>query len=147
MARLFVAVWLPDDVRSGSPPCPERTSRACAGCHPHQWHVTLRFLGEADPVDAAAALGRLRRDVVEAGSARRSAVWVARVVCLPVEGLEGLAASVAYVTADIGQPPDPRPFNGHVTMARLRRRGAVSVGRPPLRQPRFASPRSPWCDR
>jgi 2'-5' RNA ligase len=34
--------------------------------------------------------------------------------------LERLAAAVAVVTADIGDPPETRSFNGHLTVARLR---------------------------
>jgi 2'-5' RNA ligase len=39
---------------------------------------------------------------------------------VPVAGLERLAATVTAVTADIGEPPGTRSFNGHLTLARLR---------------------------
>ena len=49
------------------------------------------------------------------------------VVCLPVRGLEALAAAVAEATAGVGDPPDPRPFAGHLTLARLRDRAACGL--------------------
>ncbi len=48
-------------------------------------------------------------------------------VVVPVSGLERLAAEVARATAHIGQEPDPRPFAGHLTLARLRRRRACGI--------------------
>jgi 2'-5' RNA ligase len=44
------------------------------------------------------------------------------VVVVPVRGLDAVAAAVVAATAGVGEPPDPRPFTGHVTIARLRLR-------------------------
>ena len=41
-------------------------------------------------------------------------------VVVPVSGLDGLAASVVARTASVGEPPEDRPFVGHLTLARLR---------------------------
>jgi 2'-5' RNA ligase len=51
---------------------------------------------------------------------------------VPASGLEELAGAVVAATAGIGQPPDDRPFHGHVTLGRLRRRGVrcALVGAP-----------------
>lgn len=92
-----------------------------------QWHVTLRFLGEAEVEPAVAALG-----TVDASPARAEVGPVVSrlgrsVVCLPVAGLDGVAAAVRKATASVGEPPDPRPFAGHITLARLRRRAACGV--------------------
>jgi RNA 2',3'-cyclic 3'-phosphodiesterase len=46
---------------------------------------------------------------------------------VPVAGLDDLAAAVATATAEVGEPPDPRPFAGHLTLARLRRRGSCRL--------------------
>jgi 2'-5' RNA ligase len=49
------------------------------------------------------------------------------VVALPATGAEELAAVVVAVTADLGDPPDPRPFHGHLTLARLKHRVACGI--------------------
>ena len=68
---------------------------------------------------AAAALGprvsRLGRDVV----------------CLPVTGLDELAAAVAAASDGLGEPPG-RPFVGHLTLARLRQRAACGLTGTPV---------------
>jgi 2'-5' RNA ligase len=132
-ARLFVAAWPPDDVLDtiaalDRPPDPgvRYTTR-------DQWHVTLRFLGTCDldaataafaRIDGAAAVAQLGPAVARLG---RSAVVV------PVAGLDALAAAVMTATAGVGEPPDPRPFTGHLTIARLRHRPACRVAGQPVR--------------
>ncbi|HEX6420307.1 MAG TPA: 2'-5' RNA ligase family protein [Acidimicrobiales bacterium] len=120
--RLFVAVRPPEDVldalaalRRPGRPGVRWTTRP-------QWHVTLRFLGEVDdagPVVAALDAAPLAPCTAVAGPA------VARlgrsVVMVPVAGVEALAAAVTAATADLGVPPAARPFDGHVTIARVRR--------------------------
>ena len=49
------------------------------------------------------------------------------VVVVPVRGLDDLAGAVRGATADLGQPPDPRGFRGHLTLARLHHRGGCGV--------------------
>lgn len=48
-----------------------------------------------------------------------------QVLQVPVTGLEALAQALVATTADIGQPPSPRPFAGHITLARHRGRGSL----------------------
>jgi 2'-5' RNA ligase len=48
------------------------------------------------------------------------------VLVLPVDGLESLAAAVQSATAGLVEP-DPRPFTGHLTLARARRGARVHV--------------------
>jgi 2'-5' RNA ligase len=89
-----------------------------------QWHVTLRFFGSCAVEDAQAAFAMIQAEpaVAEIGPA------VARlgrtVAVVPVHGLEALAAAVTAATSEVGDPPDPRPFTGHLTIARLRHRPA-----------------------
>nr|MDQ3757176.1 RNA 2',3'-cyclic phosphodiesterase [Actinomycetota bacterium] len=87
-----------------------------------QWHVTLRFLGEADVEAAAHALASVRyprRPVAvlgpDVGRLGRSVLHV------PVAGLDDLAAAVVAATAGVGSPPPDRPFRGHLTLGRSRK--------------------------
>ena len=51
------------------------------------------------------------------------------VVCVPVTGLDALAASVAEAFAGVGEPQPDRAFRGHLTLARLKgRRRCPLVG-------------------
>ena len=99
---------------------------------PQGLHVTLRFLGEAESDHAVAALA-----VVEAASCEATlGPQVSRLgrsfLVVPVSGLDELAAAVVRATGAIGQPPEPRPFTGHLTVARLKNRGACRVAGAPI---------------
>ena len=98
---------------------------------PHQLHVTLRFIGDADT-----ALLRARLDGAPFGAATAELGPVIRrlgprPIVVPVSGLDVLAAAVRDATGDVGEEPGGA-FRGHVTLARLRRgtRHEDSVGRP-----------------
>jgi 2'-5' RNA ligase len=126
-ARLFVAAWPPAEVLDAiatlarpEEPGVRYTTRA-------QWHVTLRFLGSCDVDDAAAAFARIDGVAAEAVVGPLVSRLGRSVVVVPVRGLEALAAAVAVATAGVGEPPDPRPFAGHLTIARLRHRAACRV--------------------
>lgn len=97
---------------------------------PEQWHVTLRFLGEVgeeEVPDLHAALGGVAGHQpparVELGPATTR--LGPQVLVVPVAGLDGLAAAVTEATARFGEPPGPRPFSGHLTLARGRGRSPV----------------------
>ena len=95
---------------------------------PDQWHVTLRFLGEADPAAAGGAFARIgpvggAAAVVGPATGR----FGGRVLHAPVQGLEGLAAATVAATAGVGVPPPERPFVGHVTLARSRHPRGVDL--------------------
>jgi 2'-5' RNA ligase len=126
-ARLFVAAWPPARVLDAIAALARPEDPGVRYTTRDQWHVTLRFLGSADVDEAGAAFGRIEAHaaVVELGPA------VARlgrsVVVVPARGLEAVAAAVVEATAEVGEPPDPRPFAGHLTIARLRHRPACRV--------------------
>jgi len=90
------------------------------------WHVTLRFLGDlptADPVVAAldaAALG----PAVEGRLGPRTRRLNPDVLVVPAAGVDDLAGRVRAATAELGDPLGRKPFDGHLTLARRRRRGA-----------------------
>lgn len=120
--RLFVAVWPPAEVVAALAAIERPGVDGVRWTTEDQWHVTLRFLGDIEGTATVAA--RLRAAAPASGVAvvgpvsRRLGEGV---LCLPVAGLDELAAAAVTATADIGAPPDRRPFFGHVTLARLRR--------------------------
>lgn len=120
MTRLFLAVWPPDEVVEQLCALPRRDQRGVRWVRPEKWHVTLRFLGDAGRDDVYASL---RGTTLPAATAvlgpdvRRMA---RSAVVIPVAGLDELAAVVGAATADVGEPIGPRPFSGHLTLARLR---------------------------
>ena len=104
-------------------------------------HLTVHFLGGIGAVAVSSLIPTMTSAVsglgpvqVETGSsawfpdAERPVVLVASVQLGP--SLMALATAVEQVIAAIGLPVDPRPFQPHITLARLR-------GRPP------AWPRAP----
>ena len=128
--RLFVAVGLPDRLReqiaavqADLPPSLRRTDSADA-------HLTLKFLGEAEPASAARAL---RAGVTSAGVAPFETTLgglgvfpsldYVRVVWLGVrEGtaeLTRLADAVEDATVAAGFEPRDHAFTPHVTLARM----------------------------
>ncbi|MCD9624889.1 RNA 2',3'-cyclic phosphodiesterase [Rhabdothermincola salaria] len=127
MSRLFVAVDPPDQVRHAlTEVVPRPEGPGVRWVPPDQWHVTLRFLGEADERAAVAALARLRAPRATATIGPRVSRLGRTVVCLPVSGLDDLAGAVEEATIHVGVPPDHR-FRGHLTLARLKARAACGV--------------------
>jgi 2'-5' RNA ligase len=134
--RLFVCVRPPDDVLDAV----EAVVATCrADADPSggvrwvardKWHVTLQFLGDVaspDPVIAALDAVELPT-VVEASLGPAVELLGRQVVSAPVRGLDALASAVREAVGHLGSaPPEERPFRGHLTLARLGRRGS---GRP-----------------
>ena len=135
--RLFVAVW-PSPSVGGQLAALDRPSwPGVRWTTEDQWHVTLRFLGQILDED----LQRVKRalSALESVGPTRPVMAVAgpglirlgpSVLCVPVAGLEALAASVVRVTAEFGEPPDERPFRGHITVARGARHGKLRLPAP-----------------
>jgi 2'-5' RNA ligase len=126
--RLFVAVRPPDRLTAALARLarPERPGVRWTGRH--EWHVTLRFLGALDdPAPVAAALDAAPLAACQAVLGPRVATLGRQVVCVPVAGLDGLAAAVEAATGAFGRPPEDRPFRGHLTLARVRRGSAARL--------------------
>jgi len=124
MPRLFVAVWPPAEVLDLIEALPRPERPGVRWTRRDQWHVTLRFLGSSveDAAPVAAALQGMEAGVVPVEAVLGPAVVrLGRgVVCVDVAGLDAVAAAVVEATAGFGQPPDDRPFHGHLTLARLK---------------------------
>jgi RNA 2',3'-cyclic 3'-phosphodiesterase len=126
--RLFVAVWPPDEVIELLASLPRPEDPALKWTHPDQWHVTLRFMGTVPASDLDALMARFDAlavsGQVEARLGPQTGWFSNRILHVPVHGLDAAANAVIDATRDFGQPPDDRPFSGHLTLARARRGGA-----------------------
>ena len=134
-----MAVWPPEDVAAGVASAvaslqaahPDEAG-ALRWTGPEQWHVTLRFLGNADEDEARVAFGRAAGldgfGPATAVAGPATGRFGRRVLHVPVAGLEGLAAAVVAATADVGEPPEDRRFAGHLTLARARDRRGADLG-------------------
>lgn len=126
MKRLFVAAWPPAEVLDAVEAIDRPAGEGVRWTRREQWHVTLRFLGTAD-LDG---LPDIVAPAVEAVVGPEVARLGRGVLCLPVSGLDEVAAAVTEATRDIGRPPEDRPFHGHLTLARVQRkvpRGVVGT--------------------
>jgi 2'-5' RNA ligase len=124
MTRLFVAVWPPEHVVEELMSLPRKDQRGVRFVPPGNWHVTLRFLGEADPGEVCAALDGVAFAPATARVGPGVDVLSDRAVVVPVHGLDDLAQVVAERTAHIGEPARKR-FVGHLTLARVKRDAAM----------------------
>jgi 2'-5' RNA ligase len=119
MARLFIAVWPPEDVVAELTSLHRKDQRGVRFVRPESWHVTLRFLGEADPDEVTDALDRATLSPARARLGPAVDIISERALVIPVQGLESLARTVEEHTAQIGKPPGKR-FVGHLTVARVK---------------------------
>lgn len=119
MARLFVAVWPPDHVIEELSSLHRKDQRGVRFVPPENWHVTLRFLGEADAGEAIEALGRATLTPAHVRLGPAVDVFAQRALIVPVSGVDELAATVVEHTKGIGEPPRKR-FAGHLTLARVK---------------------------
>jgi len=156
MIRAFLAVELPVSLRQAlaqvQADAKNRLSRELSPRMRLQWvrpdaiHLTLKFLGdipESHIADLQAAVGAALRavtpfaiDVAGLGvfpDLRAPRVlWVGLSSGLgggsPLGALSQLTAKVEQSVAVLGYPPESRPFNPHLTLARIKE-GAKEVGR------------------
>ncbi len=134
--RLFVGVPLPAEVR-------ESLGSLCSGVPGARWvdtdnmHVTLRFIGEVDSIQAEdidTALGDVRQPAFglalrgvgcfDSGRKARS-VWAG---VAKSDGLMHLRDKVESTIVRAGFEPERRKFKPHVTLARLRNTPSARVG-------------------
>lgn len=123
-ARLFLAVWPSAEIVERLAALPRPDEPGVRWMPPENWHVTLRFLGSARPRDVRAALDGVVLPAVKLVIGPRVRRLGSDGIIAPVAGATDLAAAVVDATRRVGRPPTDRAFTGHITLARLRRRGA-----------------------
>jgi 2'-5' RNA ligase len=87
-----------------------------------QWHVTLRFLGQADVDAATRSLGVVVADRTVATMGPATERFGQATLHAPVAGIDAVAGAVALAFG-----PEERPFHGHLTLARARPRRGVDL--------------------
>ena len=128
--RLFVAVWPSEEVLDAVAALPRPDVAGLRWTTRDQWHVTLRFLGsveEDDLADAVAAVRSITAPAVDVELGPSVGRFGTRILHVPSHGLDEVAAATVAATADAGERPEPRPFRGHLTLARSRR-GDTDLG-------------------
>jgi RNA 2',3'-cyclic 3'-phosphodiesterase len=120
MARLFVAVWPPEEVVADLTALHRKDQQGVRFVRPENWHITLRFLGDdTNPGEMIAALDDVALGPARAHLGPAVDVIAQRALVLPVGGLDELAERVTQRTNQIGDPPGKR-FIGHLTLARVK---------------------------
>jgi 2'-5' RNA ligase len=126
--RLFVAVRPPPEVLRAVADLDRPEQSGVRWARSEQWHVTIRFLGEVeDHAPVVAALDQTELPAAEATIGPTTIALGRGVLCLPVSGLDELAAAVLAATSAFGRPPDHPRFTGHLTLARVAQGGARRV--------------------
>ena len=121
--RLFVAVRPTVEAADVLDRLPRPVAPGVRWLPREQWHVTLRFLGDADLDEVVEALGGVPwADVapVDVMLGPATALLGGAVVMIPAAGGDDLAARMIAATRNVGQPPEDRPFVGHLTLGRFR---------------------------
>lgn len=125
MSRLFVCLWPPEEVVDALEELHRKDQVGTRFVRPENWHVTLRFLGDADPNHVAEALDGARFEPTSVVLGPAVDVGNGGVLFIPAVGAEHLAAEVVRVTRGLGDEPVRSRFLGHITLARMKKRANV----------------------
>lgn len=125
MSRLFVALWPPDPVVATLEELHRKDQVGTRFVRPENWHVTLRFVGEADPNEVATALDSATFSATTVRLGPAVDIADQRTIFVPAGGADDLAAEVVRVTRGLGEQRVRRRFLGHVTLARMQKRANV----------------------
>lgn len=120
LARCFVGVWPSDEVVEVLAQRARPEHPGVRWVPPEQWHVTLAFLGNADPELVVDALSGLHHPTVTAVVGTRVGRLGRGVLMAPVSGCESLAVAVRGCVEGVGSWRETQAFLGHLTLARLR---------------------------
>jgi 2'-5' RNA ligase len=126
MSRLFVAIWPPAHVCDHVRTLPRHGWSDVRWTPEQNWHVTLRFLGDADPDEVADALVAVAFPTSTAHVSSELVTLGAHSVVVPVSGVDAVARVVREATQALGSHPPNDRFRGHLTVGRaIGRRGIV----------------------
>jgi len=120
LVRCFVGLWPCDEVRDVLSRRPRPEHPGVRWVTPEQWHVTLAFMGNAEPGSVVEALSGLEHPPVTAVVGTRVGRLGRGVLMAPVSGCDALAAVVRARVEGIGSWRETQPFLGHLTLARLK---------------------------
>lgn len=124
MARLFVALELPDDLKQELIRLQPAAERGVRLTRPEQMHATLHFLGDMEPEPVAAALATVRSPAFSLSFsgvgqfAKRRGPTVLWAGIAPSEGLSALYAATGAALQPTGYVAEKRPYAPHITLAR-----------------------------
>jgi 2'-5' RNA ligase len=119
---LFVAVWPTEEVLDAIAGLPRPEVAGLRWTTRDQWHVTLRFLGSVDDLEAAVrAVGAIEAPACDVTVGPVVGRFGRRILHVPTQGLDEVATATVQATAHVGEPPEDRAFRGHLTLARSRR--------------------------
>ena len=119
MPRLFLALVPSATELSPVADLPRDAEQGVRWVDPAQWHVTLRFLGECEVTEVAAALDGVTLPHVTPRLGPTVTLLGPRVLAVPVTGVDPLHHAVVAATRGVGRAPDDRAFRAHLTLARL----------------------------
>ena len=129
--RTFVAAWPDEPTRQRLAALELDHPKNLRPVGPERWHVTLRFLGDVTAAQLELLGPALQAGVVAQRGPLRcrlgpATAWFSGVdvLQLPAHGLDELAAAVTRATERIvaGRAGGEPPFNGHLTLARVKGR-------------------------
>ncbi len=134
MARLFVAIHLPREYQDGlaqlTASLKGRLRSRLAWTRPGNWHLTLKFLGDTDETRITAITKALRSVPftafdLQAGDAgffpdmkRPRVFWLG--LAQGGDACRALARNIEGALEPLGFAPEARPFEGHLTLARVK---------------------------
>jgi RNA 2',3'-cyclic 3'-phosphodiesterase len=132
--RLFIAIDIPDDIKISTDgfirDARYAQNNGVVYVKPDNFHITLKFIGETDPVKIEAISGALEEISFEpfrlrvAGTGSFPEGELARVLWIGLHDTEPLARIASAVDRRLfttGIPRDTRPFSPHLTIARVKK--------------------------